>query len=122
MGHLSFSSISRLSKHKAFQIVKYSPLFFTVMAIRAMAQFIGRETNYSSINIFQNFHEIYRQQGIGGFFVGLIPRWFLEISTIVISNVLIHLLKTQMPTQQEMIPLYEYMASVRRQTIESIRL
>ena len=34
-----------------------------------MAQFIGREKVYSSINIFQNFNEIYQQQGLGGFFV-----------------------------------------------------
>ncbi len=43
---------------------------------------------------------------------GLIPRWLLEISTIVITNVIIHLLKTQLPSQNEMIPLYEYIASV----------
>jgi hypothetical protein len=34
-----------------------------------MGQFIGREKAYSSINIFQNFREIYDQQGIGGFFM-----------------------------------------------------
>jgi hypothetical protein len=34
-----------------------------------MGQFIGRERVYSSINIFQNCQEIYKQQGIGGFFV-----------------------------------------------------
>jgi hypothetical protein len=34
-----------------------------------MGQFIGRENAYSSINIFQNFQEIYNRQGIGGFFV-----------------------------------------------------
>ncbi len=39
------------------------------MAIRCMGQFIGREKAYSSINIFQNFKEIYERQGIGGFFV-----------------------------------------------------
>ncbi len=38
------------------------------MAIRSMGQFIGRENAYSSINIFQNFQEIYNRQGIGGFF------------------------------------------------------
>ncbi len=43
---------------------------------------------------------------------GLAPRWLLEIATIVISNVLIHLLKSQLPTQTEMVPLYEYMAAV----------
>lgn len=82
------------------------------MAVRAMGQFIGRENIYSSINIFQNFQEIYSRQGIGGFFVGLIPRWLLEIATIVISNVIIHLFKSQLPTQKEMVPMYEYMAAV----------
>jgi hypothetical protein len=43
---------------------------------------------------------------------GLIPRWILEIATIVISNVLIHMLKSQLPSQSEMVPLYEYMAAV----------
>jgi hypothetical protein len=43
---------------------------------------------------------------------GLIPRWLLEIATIVISNVLIHMLKSQLPSQSEMVPLYEYMAAV----------
>ena len=34
-----------------------------------MSQFIGRETSYSSLNIFQNFQEIYAREGLGGFFV-----------------------------------------------------
>jgi len=51
------------------------------------------------------------------FFVGLIPRWLLEITTIIISNVLIHLLKSQLPTQSEMVPLYEYMAAFVAQTV-----
>ncbi|CAF3304484.1 unnamed protein product [Rotaria socialis] len=89
---------------------------FQVMAIRSMGQFIGREKIYSSINIFQNFQEIYNHQGIGGFFVGLIPRWLLEIATIVISNMIIHMLKLQLPTQTEMIPIYEYIAAFVAQT------
>lgn len=43
--------------------------FRLVMAVRCMAQFIGRETNYSSLNIFQNLQEIYAREGLGGFFV-----------------------------------------------------
>ena len=39
------------------------------MAIRCMSQIVGREKAYSSINIFQNFKEIYDYQGIGGLFV-----------------------------------------------------
>ncbi|CAF1022580.1 unnamed protein product [Rotaria sordida] len=90
---------------------------FQVMAIRCMGQFIGREKAYSSINIFQNFKEIYDRQGIGGFFVGLIPRWLLEISTIIITNVLIHILRTQLLPQNEMISLYEYIATFIAQTM-----
>lgn len=45
-------------------------------------------------------------------FRGLVPRWLLEIATIVISNMVVYLLKTQLPTQGDMLPLYEYMGSV----------
>ncbi|CAF1036522.1 unnamed protein product, partial [Didymodactylos carnosus] len=100
---------------QSFGILISHPL--QVMAVRCMAQFIGREETYSSINIFQNAVEIFQRQGIGGFFVGLIPRWLLEVSTIVISNFLIHLLKTQIPAQQEMAPLFEYLAAFVAQSI-----
>lgn len=33
-----------------------------------MAQFIGGETNYSSWNVFSNTVEIYKSEGISGFF------------------------------------------------------
>ncbi|CAF0999393.1 unnamed protein product [Adineta steineri] len=90
---------------------------FQVMAVRCMGQFVGGEKAYSSLNIFQNFKEIYQHQGIGGFFVGLIPRWLLEISTIVIANVIVHLLKTQLPSQNELVSLYEYIAAFVAQTV-----
>lgn len=90
---------------------------FQVMAVRCMGQFIGRENAYSSINIFQNFQEIYNQQGIGGFFVGLIPRWLLEVSVTIITNVLIHFLKTQFPAQNEVASLYDFIATFIAQTV-----
>ncbi|CAF0964633.1 unnamed protein product [Adineta ricciae] len=90
---------------------------FQVMAIRCMGQFVGREKAYSSINIFQNFQEIYNRQGIGGFFVGLIPRWLIEVSTIVLTNVIIHLLKTNLPIQNDMASVYEYLATFVAQTV-----
>ena len=101
-----------------------------VMAIRCMAQFVGREKLYSSLNIFQNCREIYQQQGLGGFFVwvsrglffvhlsrisfrsGLIPRWLLEVSTILLTNMIVHLLKTQLSLQKEVTPVYKYVAAV----------
>lgn len=89
---------------------------FQVMTIRCMGQFVGREQAYSSINIFQNIKEIYEHQGIGGFFVGFIPRWLLEVITVVISNVIIHLLKTKLTSQNEMGGLYDFIASYVAQT------
>ncbi len=68
MGNITFTSISRYIKKKKKHKSKFLFLFL-VMAIRSMGQFIGREQAYSSINIFQNFQEIYNRQGIGGFFV-----------------------------------------------------
>mgnify|MGYP001810657105 CR=1 FL=1 len=44
------------------------------MALRCMAQFVGGETNYSSWNVFQNTVEIYRGEGVAGFF-----RWIKKI-------------------------------------------
>ena len=38
------------------------------MALRCMAQAVGGETTYSSWNVFQNCIEIYRGEGISGFF------------------------------------------------------
>lgn len=67
---------------------------FHVMALRCMAQFVGGETNYSSWNIFQNAIEIYRGEGISGFFNGLIPRVLFEVSAIAIASGLAYSLKT----------------------------
>lgn len=39
-----------------------------VMCLRTMAQFIGGETRYSSWNIIKNGLEIYRYEGVQGFF------------------------------------------------------
>lgn len=41
---------------------------FHVMALRCMAQFVGGETNYSSWNVFHNIGEIYKNEGVSGFF------------------------------------------------------
>lgn len=43
---------------------------------------------------------------------GLIPRWLLEVSTIIITNVLVHFLKTQLPSQNELTGAYDYIATV----------
>lgn len=57
-----------------------------VMCLRSMAQFVGGETRYSSWNIFKNGLEIYRHEGIQGFFDGLVPRLVFEASTIAMTG------------------------------------
>lgn len=67
---------------------------FHVMAFRCMAQFVGGESRYSSWNIFQNIGEIYRTEGILGFFSGLVPRILFEASTIALTNAIAYVIKT----------------------------
>jgi len=43
---------------------------------------------------------------------GLIPRWLLEVSVTILTNVLIHLLKTQFTAQKEVVSLYDFIATV----------
>jgi len=75
---------------------------FHVMALRCMAQFVGGETSYSSWNVFQNALEIYRGEGISGFFSGLIPRLIFEASSIAIANGLAYILSTYVFEDKEL--------------------
>lgn len=59
---------------------------FYVVYIRSMGQFVGRESLYSSF--FGSIGEIWRSEGIVGFFGGLIPRLVGEVLTIWIANIL----------------------------------
>lgn len=84
--------LSRDVRIKCWAIVISHPLH--VMAMRCMAQFVGGESSYSSWNIFQNALEIYRGEGISGFFNGLIPRMLFEVSTVAIASGVAYTLKT----------------------------
>ncbi|KAL7668872.1 hypothetical protein ACOME3_009554 [Neoechinorhynchus agilis] len=68
----------------SFGIVLSHP--FYVVAVRCMAQFVGGESKYSSINIVQSFAAIYDQQGISGFFSGLIPSLLLNGTSVAITS------------------------------------
>lgn len=60
---------------------------FQVIMLRSMAQFVGGETKYSGI--FAPIQEIYNEQGILGFFSGLVPRLVAEILAVWITNSII---------------------------------
>lgn len=57
---------------------------FHVISIRMMAQFIGRETKYNSI--IGSITEIYKDEGIWGFFSGFIPRLIFDLSCVVVAS------------------------------------
>lgn len=90
---------------------------FHVMALRCMAQFIGGEDVYSSWNVVQNIREIYKTEGVSGFFDGLIPRLLFEASAIAISNGLIYLFKTYILEEKEFDMFIDLMASLLTNSI-----
>uniref|UniRef100_A0A3P9K2F9 Mitochondrial carrier homolog 2 n=1 Tax=Oryzias latipes TaxID=8090 RepID=A0A3P9K2F9_ORYLA len=65
---------------------------FHVITLRCMVQFIGRETKYSGV--FDSIVTIYREEGILGFFAGLIPRLLGDVLSLWICNMLAHLINT----------------------------
>lgn len=56
-----------------------------VISLRMMAQFVGGETKYSSL--LGSFLEIYRENGILGYYAGLIPRIIGSAAVIVLSGI-----------------------------------
>lgn len=54
-----------------------------------MAQFIGRESVYRSI--FGSIAEIYRTEGITGFFSGLLPKLLGEVACLVLTSSTVYL-------------------------------
>lgn len=62
---------------------------FHVITLRCMIQFIGRETKYSGV--FDSVITVYKEEGILGFFAGLIPRLLGDIFSLWICNLLAYL-------------------------------
>jgi len=62
---------------------------FTVMSVRCMAQFVGRETFYNSVS--GSIREIYKEDGILGFFSGIAPRLISDALAVAGCNVLLYI-------------------------------
>ncbi|NXX79810.1 MTCH2 protein, partial [Urocolius indicus] len=63
-----------------------------VITLRCMVQFIGRETKYSGT--LSAFATIYREEGLLGFFAGLIPRLLGDVLSLWLCNMLAYLINT----------------------------
>lgn len=57
---------------------------FHVISIRMMAQFVGRETIYKSL--WSSIKEIVSEEGIFGFFSGLIPKLLCDLTCIALTS------------------------------------
>lgn len=55
---------------------------FYVISVRMMVQFVGKETIYSGLRT--SIREIYNNEGIAGFFSGVIPRLIGEILSLLL--------------------------------------
>ncbi|XP_036872400.1 mitochondrial carrier homolog 2 isoform X2 [Manis javanica] len=65
---------------------------FHVITLRSMVQFIGRESKYCGL--FDSIVTIYQEEGILGFFAGLIPRLLGDIISLWLCNSLAYLVNT----------------------------
>jgi len=61
---------------------------FIVIMVRSMAQFVGRETKYEGI--LSSLTVMWREEGILGFFSGLMSRLAGEVISVCLVNVLVH--------------------------------
>ncbi|XP_023167116.1 mitochondrial carrier homolog 2 [Drosophila hydei] len=57
---------------------------FHVISLRMMAQFVGRESLYNSI--LGSIAEIWKTEGLLGFFSGLIPKLLCDVACLVLSS------------------------------------
>ncbi|XP_044732708.1 mitochondrial carrier homolog 2-like [Chrysoperla carnea] len=73
---------------------------FHVITIRMMAQFVGGETKYNGV--FGSVREIYRENGLSGFFSGLIPRVLGDIISLCLASSLIYCVNTYLLEDKEL--------------------
>lgn len=73
--------LSNLATHCIVQLAVQP---FHVISVRTMAQFIGKETTYSGVYV--SIKEIYRTEGVSGFYAGFIPSLLGHLCTNVIHS------------------------------------
>lgn len=73
---------------------------FHVITIRMMAQFVGGEVKYNGM--FGSVVQIYRENGVLGFFSGLIPRLLGDILSILLANTLTYAVNTYVIEEAEL--------------------
>lgn len=85
---------------------------FHVITIRMMAQFVGKETKYTSI--FGSIAQIYKDEGISGFFSGLVARMLFDISCVVVASTATYLIGKHFIREKEGRAYFGSFSSVRK--------
>ncbi|KAM9856302.1 mitochondrial carrier homolog 1-like [Aulostomus maculatus] len=65
---------------------------FHVMSVRCMAQFVGREVKYSGM--LTCIVSIFKEEGVAGFYVGVVPHVLGEVLFLWSCNLLAHFINT----------------------------
>ncbi|KAM4562894.1 mitochondrial carrier homolog 1-like isoform 2-T2 [Odontesthes bonariensis] len=65
---------------------------FHVMSVRCMAQFVGKEVKYGGM--FSCLVKIFKEEGVAGFYVGLVPHVLGEVLFLWCCNLLAHFINT----------------------------
>ncbi|XP_050315680.1 mitochondrial carrier homolog 2 [Anthonomus grandis grandis] len=73
---------------------------FHVITIRMMAQFVGKETKY--LGIFGSIKEIYHQNGVLGFFSGLVPRILGDLLSLILAGGLTYTINRYLVEEKEL--------------------
>lgn len=87
---------------------------FHVISIRMMAQFVGRETKYTSI--FGSIAQIYKDEGILGFFNGVIPRLLFDVTCVVIASTATYMVGRHFIREKEGRAYFGSVSSVRNRS------
>ncbi|CRK93857.1 CLUMA_CG007384, isoform A [Clunio marinus] len=72
---------------------------FHVISIRMMAQFVGKETKYNSI--IGSIIQIYKDEGILGYFSGVIPRLIFDVTCVIAASTATYLVGRYLISERE---------------------
>ncbi|KAK3861313.1 hypothetical protein Pcinc_032693 [Petrolisthes cinctipes] len=89
---------SRESAGRTAAILASQP--FHVIAVRCMAEFVGSEEKYTGV--FTAVGIIYREQGIKGFFCGLLPRLLCDLTALWLGKTLAHIINNYLVEDKDL--------------------
>lgn len=89
---------ARESAGRAAAILVSQP--FHVIAVRSMAEFVGEDGQY--VGVFTSVGVIYREQGVKGFFCGLIPRLLCDLAALWLGKTLAHVINNYLVEDKDL--------------------